>query len=404
MNSWTTLKGFPRIHVEAQDGSIKIRQENKSCDWNVPLRILHGGATESSILEGAELCLPDTGGCIVVNVGQSSFCRVRYSTELLQRIKPVFKQLDVRDRVGVLSDLCSFVVSGQEQVENLLELLEWFVGETEWVVIDALLGVLSKIEALTESTKAYSGFLKMSTRILGPTLECVGWSSMEGEGNKVFSRAAVIERLGRLGCVSTGGEASLLFWREEGGRDRVPMDIRCAVYRTVARKEWSGRRRVFDYFMGLFKAADRSEEKKLLLSVLSSFTDEIIINQILDWCMTDEVKLQDRIFLINGVAENCADGRFAAWNFFKKNFDVLTTQFTSGSHLTRLVKGVTRHFKTEPELQDIKAFFQEHPLAGAQMTVDQTLEDVEALIVRRQDCLAGLQNYFAQPLTDNARG
>ena len=33
---------------------------------------------------------------------------------------------------------------------------------------------------------------------------------------------------GRLGCVDTGSEASLLFWREEGGRDKVPIDIRFA--------------------------------------------------------------------------------------------------------------------------------------------------------------------------------
>ena len=84
-------------------------------------------------------------------------------------------------------------------------------------------------------SKARTGFLQLAYRILEPTLEKLGWASVPDEGNLQFSRSAVIQRLGSLGFAATCGEASLLWMREERGKDDIRLDIRAAVYRTVAR-------------------------------------------------------------------------------------------------------------------------------------------------------------------------
>ena len=38
---------------------------------------------------------------------------------------------------------------------------------------------------------------------------------------------------------------------------------------------------------------------------------------VLDWVMLGDVKLQDRVFIIVGVASAGPEGRNVAWNFFK---------------------------------------------------------------------------------------
>ena len=50
------------------------------------------------------------------------------------------------------------------------------------------------------------------------------------------------------------------------------------MYCTVAR---TGGKREFNYFMKKFRQAERSEEKTLYLSVLSSFTDTSLIQEVL---------------------------------------------------------------------------------------------------------------------------
>ena len=48
---------------------------------------------------------------------------------------------------------------------------------------------------------------------------------------------------------------------------------RAAVYKTVARKEWSARQRVLDYFMNMYKKADRCMLNKsdIFLSIVYKY-------------------------------------------------------------------------------------------------------------------------------------
>ena len=62
---------------------------------------------------------------------------------------------------------------------------------------------------------------------------------------------------------------------------------------------------------------------------------------------------------------NSAISLSKAWNFFKKNFLVLSRQYTSGSLLTKLIKGVTGHFNTEAEATEVEDFFSQYPLEAA---------------------------------------
>ena len=119
----------------------------------------------------------------------------------------------------------------------------------------------------------------------------------------------------RLGLYTVSGEASRRWIREQrDSSQEIRLDIRGAVYRTVAR---TGGHKEFAAFRARYLAASRAEEKRLYLSVLACFTDYNIIKQLLDWSMSDAVKLQDRTLFIASIAESSPEGRNAAWCFFK---------------------------------------------------------------------------------------
>eukprot|EP00088_Acartia_fossae_P017665 TRINITY_DN2008_c0_g1_i17.p1 TRINITY_DN2008_c0_g1~~TRINITY_DN2008_c0_g1_i17.p1 ORF type:complete len:305 (-),score=40.97 TRINITY_DN2008_c0_g1_i17:147-1061(-) len=284
-----------------------------------------------------------------------------------------------------------FVRTRDGKIEHAVELVRHYAGETDWIVVDALLGVFDSLEALVRDTKSWAGYLHLVYSTLTPILEKVGWSDANLSGNITFTQGAVIDRLGRLGHSDTCGEARLLFSREQRAGQRLNKSIRPAVYRSVA---VTGGQAEKQYFMDLYHSAQRNEEKRMLLTVLGSFTNSQIVQELLDWSMSDDVKLQDRVFLISCLAETGLEGRAMAFKFFKDNFETLSKQYTSGSLLKRLVAGVVRNFNTEQDLDNINEFFKLNPVPGAQMTLDQCLEDLRILISAREHYQVPMLEYF----------
>jgi len=404
MDAWTTLQGFPKVKVDlSEDGVVCIKQEIlDDRRWKIPLTIYIDGSKEINLLEDS-VSFNCEKGFPVVNQGQTSFCRVQYDWALIQLLKDHIHTLDVRDRAGVLSDLfCFSILDGQEKVGRLLEVLEWYAGETDWLVVYTVLDVLGRLAALVEDTKAWAGFLQFAYKILQPSLTSLGWRRRPGDINENIARSAIIERLGRLGNSETAGEAMLLWRREQRGKEPIPMDIRAVVYRTAARH---GTRSDVDLFIQKFHEADRSEEKQLVLSALASFSDYNLIQEILAWSMTDAVKLQDRVGLIVGVARSGPEGKLAAWNFFKANFGVLRKQYTSGNKLIMLIKGVTAHLNTMDLYNAAKDFFAENDVPAAARTIKQCLEDIRVLAQKRIDLRDSLFEYLqshSKPLQQNS--
>ena len=70
----------------------------------------------------------------------------------------------MRDRLGLLSDLCSTCLQGQEELSALATSLPHYTGQTSWPVLQAVLASLSRLEELVEGTPAWAGFLQLAYR------------------------------------------------------------------------------------------------------------------------------------------------------------------------------------------------------------------------------------------------
>ena len=385
MTTWTREQGFPRIGVQQTGAGVKLSQEgvNATCRdtiWSVPLKIEVRSA-EGKVVDERQLLLEEAeshtslatrpGQSLVVNAGQTSFCRVAYNSSQVEELAKAIPHLPLRDKLGVLSDLADAWLSGIGDLKPLINLLSCYAGEVDWPVVQIILDVLSKIEELTEDSTVWPGFLRFAYSILRPSLETLGWEPVTAEsGGNVLTRAAIVQRLARLGCVETIGKCWVLWRREREGRANVQPDLRRGVYSAIAR---AGGEAEMNLLKSLYRQVENAEERRPLFTALAQSSRK---RQVLEWAISEEVRPQDKVFVIAGIAASGAEGRSLAWSFFKEKSDYLLGLYTSGQLLKMLVTGVTRYGTSEEEADVFAAWFKEKHLVGVERSVAQAEEEV----------------------------
>ena len=123
---------------------------------------------------------------------------------------------------------------------------------------------------------------------------------------------------------------------------------------------------------------------------LARFQQEDLLRETLDRALTDDVRLQDTIFVVSAVAAN-HKGRNLAWEFLKEQWDEFDRRYGGGGFgLMRLV-AITNAFTSEEKRQDVAEFFEAHPTPAAERTIRQALERIQlntAWLNRNREVLA----------------
>jgi len=79
-------------------------------------------------------------------------------------------------------------------------------------------------------------------------------------------------------------------------------------------------------FLQLYRESDLLEEKVRILRALGSSWEPDFMTRTLTFILTEEVMAQDVISVLLNMATNL-EGRDAAWNFFKTNFQLFKEKF-----------------------------------------------------------------------------
>ena len=405
MTPWTREQGFPRVSVVQTGAGLKVTQGgvNETCRskvWSVPLK-LEVRSSKGEVREERQLLLEEAetrlslqmrpGSCLVVNAGQTSFCRVTYTSSQAEELGKGLAYLPVRDKLGVISDLADAWLGGIGEVASLVNMLRCYAGEVDWPVVQIVLDVLGKLEELTEASPAWAGYLSMAYSVLRPSLAALGWEATEGEsGGTVLARAAVVQRLARLGCVETIGKCWVLWQREREDRASVQADLRRGVYSAIAK---AGGDTEMRQLISLYEKVENAEQRRPLFTALAQSSRQ---RQVLDWAISEQVRAQDKVFIVAGIAASGAEGRSLAWSFFKEKSDYLLEQYTSGQLLKMLVTGVTRYGTSEEEADIFSAWFKDRDLAGVERSLAQAEEEVRVRANNRRRLAMVAADIFPQ--------
>uniref|UniRef100_A0A8C4L0C6 Aminopeptidase n=1 Tax=Equus asinus asinus TaxID=83772 RepID=A0A8C4L0C6_EQUAS len=307
---------------------------------------------------------------VKLNLGTVGFYRTQYSSAMLESLLPGIRDLSLPpvDRLGLQNDLFSLARAGIISTVEVLKVMEAFVNEpnyTVWSDLSCNLGILSTLLSHTDFYEEIQEFVK---DVFSPIGERLGWDPKPGEGHlDALLRGLVLGKLGKAGHKATLEEARRRFKDHVEGKQILSADLRSPVYLTVLKH---GDGTTLDIMLKLHKQADMQEEKNRIERVLGATPSPELIQKVLTFALSEEVRPQDTVSVIGGVAGGSKHGRKAAWKFIKDNWEELYNRYQGGFLISRLIK-VREGFHSE-EL----AFFESHPAPSAERTIQQCCENI----------------------------
>ncbi|XP_048416286.2 puromycin-sensitive aminopeptidase [Stegostoma tigrinum] len=398
MSSWTKQMGFPLIYVEEkQQGDNRILKisQKKFCasgpftgsdcpHWMVPISICTSEDVSCDsmkvLLDQPEMTItvknvkPDQW--IKLNPGAVGFCRIQYSPTMLESLLPSIRNLTLPpvDRLGLQNDLFSLARAGIIGTVEVLKVMEAFLNEpnyTVWSDLSCNLGTLSTLMSHTDFHEEMQEFIVDLFLNIGQKL---GWDPKHNEGHlDALLRGLVLGKLGKAGHQPTIEEARRRFKDHVEGRQVLSADLRSPVYLTVLKH---GDSTTLDTMLKLHNQADLQEEKVRIERLLGAISHPDLIQKVLTFAMSEEVRPQDTVFVLGGVSGGSLMGRKAAWKFVKDNWEELYNRYQGGFLIARLIKLTVEGFAGDKMAADIKSFFETHPAPAAERTIQQSCENV----------------------------
>ncbi len=395
MSTWTSQMGFPVIKVDSCTENDKhiltLSQEKFTADgsapasgymWCVPIKIaMANGQSKEVLLDGPEMTvtLDNMAGdqdWFKLNPDFYGYYRVQYLNEGDRgRLRNAIASnaLNEVDRLALVDDLFALVQAGKASTVEALELVKAFKdGETSYVVWTSILSNLSKLRVLIAHDEATDlKFQAFVVDLLSNVAAHVGWNSKEDEHHVVsLLRSQVLTRIGCYGHEATVAEAKKRFAEHLAETAIIPADLRACVYRIVAA---NGGMESLQQLLTLFRKNDLHEEKERLARSMGAARDLDVLQKVLDFAMSEEVRNQDAPFVFGSVAAN-VKGRELAWQFFRANYPKFLKVF-QGALLIRLCKFSTENFVTQEKAHEVQTFFNENENV-ADRTIKQSVENI----------------------------
>lgn len=394
MRTWIKQMGFPKVRIaknvqEANGRRLVLEQTkftaNSNVDeksfWLIPVTISTKKSNNAftTVLDQKETEVFIEGvtenDWIKINPGTIGFYRTQYTPAMLERFVPAISDLSLPplDRLGLHDDLFALVQNGSSSTVESLKLIDAYRNEDNFTVWSSICTSLSKLKNILSHTDLTEKFNAYGVSIFAPLAEKLGWESKPNENHlETLLRSLILSRLISFHDSKTCEEAKRRFYLHKDGKQMLPADLRMACYRAVLQE---ADEKVYEDMLNLYRSTDLHEEKDRISRALGSISDAQLLQKVIQFAMSDEVRAQDSVFVIASVAINPA-GRDLSWAFFKENWKILLNQYSGGFLLTRLVKHLTENFASEDKAIEIENFFKTHEFPGAERTVQQSIETI----------------------------
>lgn len=275
--------------------------------WTIPL----GLEPEPSDNKTALLSTDSTtvklekGGLYKVNSNYTGFFRTAYPASALSRISQSIKSKDPLftpgDRVGLLADLGALSKSGHVKTSSLLELLESFEDEDQyvvWVAIAERVNVLASV-FYQQPQDFQQALEKFQRKLFSKAAAKLGWEPKASDDY----RSTLLRKLllTNAGCASDEAvvkEAQKRFASYVGGdASALNQNLQSAAFEIVVQH---GDEPDFEKVLKCWRDATATDQKLAAIGALTAVRHPALIQQLLDISISDEVKAQDIGYFFGG--------------------------------------------------------------------------------------------------------
>ncbi|XP_046856975.1 aminopeptidase N-like [Xenia sp. Carnegie-2017] len=403
MDTWTLQMGFPLVTITKQDdGKYIATQEHFLIDpgakpslkspynykWQIPLTyyIDNGFSTSNPVwMKENQISLNidmRKNGWLKFNINQTGYYRVNYPLDNWKNLAKTLihnhQKISSSDRAGLLDDVFALARAGKVNYTTALDMSLYLHREKDYVPWRAAMLSLSYIGARLSMTSYYGLYQNYILSKVNPVLDELNYNDT-GSALQRYLRDTLFSTAAYYDHKPAVKKAMEMFESFMSKNESVPPNFRIIVYeagvRLGTRKEW-------EFMWRKYKNEIEAEEKRKLLSSLSSTREAWLLQRCLEYALnTSLIKSQDGDSVIISVASN-PNGRLLAWDFLRSHWSTLRKRYGSEAFsFGRLLKAVTSHFQTEFYYNEVQSFFKVNSDVGsAARSLKQSYETIRSNI------------------------
>lgn len=379
--NWIKTIGFPVLTVTEEPGQIAVKQnrflstgdvkpEEDTTTWWIPIFLNEEAYTSSAEKVAALTAKESTIKNLdtthyKINCGQNGFYRVNYPSSRLTQLGEDRHKLSVSDRIGLIADAAAMAFSGLGTTAGLLSFLHALSDEQSYLVWAEIISQLGKLRSLfaESSPSIRDGLKRFTLDLVSPTVEKVGWEFAEGEDFLTGRlRALIISTAGTCGHQAVITEARRRFdLFVSGDRSAIHPSLRLAVFRIAVAE---GGAEALSAVMNEYTSTTAVDGKEISLASLGRVRQPELIQEVLEFTLSDKVKIQDKHTPAIALSNN-SDARGALWKFIQSNWEEVYGQLSGNMVvLDRFLKNSLNKFASRETLKEIEDFFEDKDNTG----------------------------------------
>ncbi|MBS2020314.1 MAG: ERAP1-like C-terminal domain-containing protein [Deltaproteobacteria bacterium] len=335
-----------RWHAELQQEAwrpLGTKAPESEHTWTIPVCVLAQGEKRSTCADlawGAPALVAGRGcpGWVHPNA-EGAYYRFVLPEAALLKTANARAQLDVGQRIGLLSNAWAAVRSGKLPARVMLKLLPDFDDEPARQVVDQVVGILGSMSTVLVDDDVRPAFRRYAMARLAKRKKAIGWAPKKeeasGSGDEAILRRTVLWAAGEIAeDDATLREAEEVASKWLADPSSVDADV-AAVALDLASRRASGAR--LDQLLAAARNAKTKEDRILALRAMTGFDDEAVLGKALDLVLTDEIRTHELRYSLTPALWRRRSRLFAE-SWIRKNWDALRKKLP-GSLSTVLVHG-----------------------------------------------------------------
>lgn len=346
--------------VRERDPGAPDAPEENDHTWTIPVCMLAQGEKKpvcADLAWGAPSLVAGRGcPTWVFPNAEASYYRFALSEAELARVTLGRKELDVGQRISLLSNAWASVRAGKLEARSMAKVLVAFDDEPARQVVDQIVGVLSSMSLVLVDDDARPAFRRYVQARLGKRKKALGWLPKKdeamGSGDDAMMRRSVLWALGELGeDETTLREAEELASKWLADPTSVDADAAAVALDLASRS--AGKARLAE-LMNAARSARTREDRILALRASMGFDDPAVLEEALAATLTEAVRPHEMRHVL-GAAFGRRRARMVAEAWVRAHWDELRKKLP-GSLSAGLVTGVAVAC-TKAELDERAAFY-----------------------------------------------
>ncbi|MDH2383521.1 M1 family metallopeptidase [Bradyrhizobium sp. CER78] len=387
--SFTEQDGVPLVVAETTcDGAMQrltLRQDRfviapandpslPAHSWQIPIAVgpAHGKPFDEILLKGsADIAAGTCGDAIKVNLGDVGYYRVEYGLKNRAALLNAFPQMQVIDRLNVVTDSWALVQAGRAEPPSYLALLDALDAGDHRAVWDQVISTFATLNRLSHDRSARPVIQAYARAKLRPVFDRIGWDGRSGDDDTALLRASLISTLGDLGDAAVVAEAKRRFAAFLDDPSSLPTTLRDAVTHVVG---ITADRATYDRLLALARNSTATNERLRYYFAAASARDVELARATLALTLTSE--LPDTIVsgMISTVA-SAGEQPQLAWDFVRANFDTLLAR-QGPNFRDQFVPNFMTNFTDEAHAAELAAFAPSQSTSGGRVMVARSIQAI----------------------------